>query len=278
MKSHWSTTNIADKLRGTKKPDSGTVTAWKNWENTAKTAHPVRYWLVEEVLPIIQDVWTYIPSKLNAISYYINNRWITRTNSLTANKQDIKPGQWSDVGDRILYCLFNELQDFVEIEVAWMHIACSNKESIAKYNIPAYAISRFSRRAFRCPQAGLDNLKWQSELIQRAEEGYTGNDLGKPAIQAIRAQEILSLYTWWTDTYRNRPDPGALSGWESSTRTADDTVESFLESLENHDTDSEISKARYESLDRMHKIEADYKEEETNMLIRLIKIRDSLWT
>lgn len=278
MKSYWSTSAFADKVRGTKKLASGTATEWRQWEQSAKTAHPIRYWIAEEFLDYINEVWTYIPSKVNDISYYINNRWVSRTNSLTASKQDIKPGEWRDVGDRILYCLFNELQDFVEIEVAWNHITFSDPDTARLYNIPKNKTSRFSRRSFRCPQAGIDSLKWQSTIIQSAEEGYSGDEVGKLSRQAINAVEILELYNWWTTTYRSRPTPEDASGWSTVHQLVDDDFESVMDSLENLDKYPDLRKKSNDCLASMRTIEAKYMQEETDMLIRLIKIRDSLWT
>jgi hypothetical protein len=41
----------------------------------------------------------------------------------------------------------------------------------------------------------------------------TDPNYGKPTGQAERAKEIKELYTWWTVTYPNRPDPHEASGW-----------------------------------------------------------------
>ena len=122
MRSHyWTIGPFADWLRGTPKLKCGTSEEWNNWEDTAKAAHPVRWWIAEEGLDILQRVVYYIPDKLNDIRYYINNRWVSHSHRLSAHPRDIKPGQWQDVGNRFLPCLFNELVDFVEIEQAWHH-------------------------------------------------------------------------------------------------------------------------------------------------------------
>ena len=122
---YWSCTPFADWLRGTKKLGAGTAEQWDDWTTAAQMKHNFRYWLAEEALGHIQDFVTWPVRKLYDIKYYINNRWVSRTHSLTAHPRDIKPGQWQDVGNRFLPCLFNELVDFVEIESAWSHIAVS---------------------------------------------------------------------------------------------------------------------------------------------------------
>ena len=127
MRSHyWTIGKFADWLRGTPKLKCGTSEQWDDWYATAAKAHPIRYWIAEEGLDYLQKVVYYIPDRLNDVRYYVNNRWVSRSHSLTAHPRDIKPGQWQDVGNRFLPCLFNELQDFVEIEQAWHHCVWSD--------------------------------------------------------------------------------------------------------------------------------------------------------
>ena len=151
---YWSCSPFADWVRGTAKLSAGTSEEWDDWTTRAQMKHNFRYWLAEEGLSHLQDFVTWPVRKLYDIKYYINNRWVSRTHSLTAHPRDIKPGQWQDVGNRFLPCLFNELVDFVEIETAWSHIAWGSKEDRAKYNPPFYASGWFRWRTWRCPELG----------------------------------------------------------------------------------------------------------------------------
>jgi hypothetical protein len=133
MRNHyWTCSKFADWLRGTKSPIALTHSEWKQWRKDAQAAHPVRYWLADDGLDYLQKVFYYIPDKLYELKYYINNRWITHTHALTAHPRDIKPGSWMDVGNRFLPCLFNELVDFVEVELAWWQIAWSDQRRTIK--------------------------------------------------------------------------------------------------------------------------------------------------
>ena len=118
MRNYWTCTKFADWIRGTTKLSAGTSEEWHEWEKRAKADYPIRWWLAEEGLDILQKIVMFVPDKIYAVKYYINNRYITRTHSLTAHPKDIRPGQWCDVGNRFLPCLFNELVDFVEVELA----------------------------------------------------------------------------------------------------------------------------------------------------------------
>jgi hypothetical protein len=276
-KNYWSCSKLADRIRGTPKPKAETSEGWNAWRKAAMSSHSVRYWIAEEGLDYLQSFVYWVPDKLYAIKYYINNRWITKTHALTAHPRDIKPGTWQDVGNRFLPCLFNELQDYVEIELAWWHLAWSKKEERAKYNMPWWAVGWWRVRTWRCPQAGLDNLAWQSNLTWSEEEvGSDHSELGKPTHQAIKAREILALYRWWTETYRNRPDPYDASGW---TRVCEQIREENDGSLSFSDPiDSALKEAKDNSFKSLQDIEAEYEAEDEEMLIRLIKVRHALWT
>ena len=273
---YWSCSKFADWLRGTAKLKVGTSEEWDDWTTAAQMKHNFRYWLAEEGLGHLQDFVTWPIRKIYDVKYYINNRWVTRTHSLTAHPRDIKPGHWQDVGNRFLPCLFNELQDFVEIETAWHHIAWSNKEDSAKYNPPFYATGWFRWRTWRCPEAGIDNLTWQSNLIH--DEDYCKDQpyYMKPTPQAVKAKEILDLYTWWTTTYRNRPDPYEASGWTAvCEQRREANGGKFAWSTPN---DPALKKASDKAHKLLQKIEQQYEKEDETMMIRLIKVRHGLWT
>ena len=277
MNHYWTCSKFADWLRGTTKLKMGTSEQWDEWEDRAKRDYPVRWWLAEEGLDYLQKVVYFIPDKLYAIKYYINNRWITHTHALTAHPRDIKRGEWRDVGNRFLPCLFNELVDFVEVELAWWHLCWADKEERAKYNAPWWRFGWWNMRLWRCPQAGLDNLEWQRNLRWKEDEvGPNSDNLGKLTPQAVKAQEILDLYTWWTQTYRNRPDPYEASGWSAyceASRQANGGRLSF-----SGDKTPELKKMSKVAMKKLHKMESDYEKEDEAMMIRLIKVRHGLWT
>jgi len=273
---YWSCTPFADWVRGTPKGGAKTSEDWDDWRDKAKGYNPVRYWIAEEGLDKLQDFVTWPIRKIYDVKYYINNRYVTRTHALTAHPRDIKPGSWSDVGDRFLPCLFNELVDFVEVEQAWSHIAWGSKEDRAKYDAPFYATGWWRWRTWRCSQAGLDHLDWAMSLTDVEWLDEDKKHLAKPTSQALTAKEIKELYTWWTVTYRNRPDPYEASGWSE-----------YCDSLRSQFGDNWIGRSSKEPADvkvreKAHKllakIEKAYDKEDEEMLIRLIKIRDSLWT
>ena len=216
---YWSCSKFADKIRGVDKLRAASSEGWKEWHKTAKEKHPIRYWIAEEGLDIIQDI-VYIPYDIyKTIQSYIRNRFIDKTNSLTASSTDIPPGQYADLDSRIVFCMFNEVQKFVE----------HNREQI-----------EFSL-----------NLKGKENKNQ-----------------VKHAKELMKIYKWWTEDYRNRPDPYDASGFGAFY----EKHESVLDALTS-DKSEELKVA----LDNINEIEKRYYDEDTKMLISLIKIRSNLW-
>jgi hypothetical protein len=260
---YWSCSKFADWVRGTPIPRAGTTKDWNAWEKSARKKQ-FRYWLAEEGLDLIQNFLNWPKNRLNALRYYCDNRWIYKTHALTSS---LKPGQWYDFDTRILHSAFDALVDFVEIEQAWHHLVCSDKK---------YRRTIFRIRQWRNPDAGMEHLNWEAGL--RHDEDWVDRndpDFGKPTHQALAAVETIALYKWWKETRPKRPDPMDASGWSDycDSRKKDDDLWPDLED----ETEEERARAS-EIRAILRKMEHDQEEEDTEMLIRLVKLRHSLWT
>lgn len=98
-------------------------------------------------------------------------------------------------------------------------------------------------------------------------------DSDTPTSQALDAKEVFELYTWWKTTRPSRPDQYDVSGWSDYYGKRHKNIESLFEDQ------SEEEKAESRAiLDKINAIEKAYAEEDEAMMIRLIKIRHSLWT
>lgn len=276
---YWSCSKFADWLRGTDKPSAGTGEQWNQWDATAKAKHSFRYWLAEEALDHIQDFVCWPATRWNDIRYYINNRWITRSHCLTAHPRDIKPGKWRDVGDRFLPCLFNELVDFVEVEQAWHHVVW-DEEARKKYNTPWWRTSFLRLRTWRSPEAGIAYLEWASGLVADESCGMSPSDkgYGEPMYQAVQAKEVLALYRWYTQVYLSRPDPYDASGWSEYCDLSRAANGGSLSAMLSEGKNPKLKKMSDVAHKKLRKIENQYEKEDTEMLVRLIKSRQSLWT
>lgn len=285
---YWSCSKFADWLRGTPKDYALSADDWNIWHKKAATKHPIRYWLAEDGLDHIEGFLTWPQRQFRYVKNYINNRWIYKSNSLTAHKSHIRPGHWCDLGNRFLPCMFNELVDFVEIELAGHNITL-DREARKKFRPPWYYTAPFSFFQWRCPAAGLDHLNWAANLKKNEDWGIEPDDkeYNQPTPQAEMAKEVLELYHWWKTVYLNRPDPYEISGWTSYCNVKRQRAEqlrgsekSFF-SLFTTDPDLEIEQKLEEqskkALILLDEIEQKYEAEDTEMIIRLIKIRHYLW-
>ena len=171
--------------------------------------------------------------------------------------------------------MFNELVDFVEIEQAWHHCMWSD-DAKTEFEVPWWRKGWLRWRTWRSPEAGMQYLKWASELTNAEFLDEDKKHEAVPTYQATSAKEIIELYTWWTVTYRNRPDPYDASGWTEyceASRIANGGKLSW-----SGDKSPELKKMSDKSHKLLQKIEKAYAKEDEEMMIRLIKIRESLWT
>lgn len=267
---YWSCSKFADVVRGTTKLASATGSGWKQWEKEAKAKHPIRFWIAEELLDRIQNVVMWPHDKIYDLKYYIINRWIDQSHALVAHPKHIKPGQYTDLSERILICLFDELTDFVEIECAYNTVRW-DEEKVRKMRW--WQAGKWRTRTYRDADAGLAHLDWAMSLTDEEWLPEENKHEAKPTQQAIAAKEIVDLYKWWTEIRPKRPDPYDISGWSDH---CDDKQKRGIGFLED-DPDEDKDRTR-EILDKTREIEKSYEEEDNNMLIRLIGIRKSLWT
>lgn len=267
---YWSCSKFADIIRGTNKPMFLDSDGWDDWHAESKKKHPIRYWIADELFDYVQNTIMWIPDKLYSAKYYIVNRWIDQSHALVAHPKHIKPGQYRDMDFRILHCLFDELVDHVEIERAYSNYRWSEEKS---KGMRWWQVGRWRTRTWRSAEAGLAHLEWELTLTDEEWLDADKKSEAKPTQQAKAAQEIIDLYKWWTEVYPNRPDPHDISGWTAHCESKRERGIGFLA-----DDPQEDRAATKKMLDKIRKVEAAYEAEDTKMLIRLIKIRGSLWT
>ena len=271
---YWTNSKLANWIRGVDKPNAGTIEQWRDWRKNAKTLHPIRYFFAENVLRKLQNFVYWPVDKYNDIRCYIKNRWIDKPHTLKSFSNHIKPGQWCDLSHRILPCLFDELVDFVEIETAAKSLW--SDEISKKY--PTKKTLKWPWTSSRNPAAGVAYLEWEASL--KYEDFCKAKDIGKPTPQALAAQEIMVLYNWWTKDYPARVEPMTLSGWSAyceEKRNSDPDRDGLGGILSTEKTPAERARVK-KILAETQKIESKYEKEDEEMLIRLIRVRNHLWT
>jgi hypothetical protein len=112
------------------------------------------------------------------------------------------------------------------------------------------------------------DYEWLPKCERRKQPGYN-----TPTPQALDAKEVFELYTWWKATRPSRPDPSDTSGWSDYCEKGHKDIGSLFEDQSEEDqAESRII------LEEMGAIEKTYAQEDEAMMIRLIKLRHSLWT
>lgn len=255
------------------KPEATTARGWREWEKKARETQPLAYWLNETAADWCKDVWRGIKKPFQDVRYGLRYRFLDRYHQIPTG---LEPGYY-DCDTRMLNGMFNLLVDFVEVEKAWMQVTWGGDKPARKKH-PWWSKGWTRFKSFRDPEAGLRYLKWEMTLDSKFLKDYERSDR-----QALVAKEIWHLYDWWKNQRPNRPDPHDASGWsalcaerrERQRAKGEDDVLGFLDFEDETPDDRKRSR---KCLDAIRKIEDGYDAEDEEMLIRLIKIRKSLWT
>ncbi len=240
-------------------PDSLTSKGWRLFSEEFRKNAPIRYFLSETL-----RVKFYYPImwKFEKLSDWIRYRVFDRYHVIDTK---LKPG-YHEISETLLWGSFNQLKDFVERTQAWQTYNWSEERKpypIWTKMIPFYR--RYKYRTFCRPDLGIKHFEWASTL----------DDPSLPAIdrneeQASAAREILKLYKWWTI---DRPSRKLIP-----TVVYDDQGFGPLGCFDtDFDKDAEDYKKHVEIVKQNNELEEKWAEEDTEMLIRLCKIRMHLW-
>jgi hypothetical protein len=238
---------------------------WDEWHAKNRKERPIAYWLNETAADFFKDIRSKITSPFNDLRYAIRVRVFDRYHVIPTG---LKPG-YSDSDTRMLHGMFTLLVDFVEVEKAWMHVVF-DKDAQKKYNHPWWSLGWTRFRAFRDPAAGLAHLRWEMTLDDPELPIHQ-----RSTHQAQAAREIWELYHWWKEVRPNRPDPHDASGWTEYCRLREQLGRHLLDMRHENEDEERLCRT---ALDRSHAIEEAQHQEDEDMLIRLVKIRRSLWT
>lgn len=238
---------------------------WDQWHEKMRKEKPLAYWLNETVPDFCKDFWKTIISPFTNTKAWIRYRVFDRYHIINTG---LEPGYY-DCDERMLHGMFNMLVDFVEVEKAWMNVVFS-RDNLKKYQYPWFSTGWLKFKSFRCKEAGIDYLNWEYSLASPTLDKY---DLCES--QSATAAEILDLYKWWTEVRPNRPDPIDASGWSN---WCEYTRSRGYKMLSDREYTTEEKAEQRRILDLTRKLEEQYAKEDEDMLIRLIKIRRSLWT
>ena len=212
---------------------------WYEFKKYHKEHNPIRYFLNNEFEAMFIWPWS---MRLERLAEWVRYRTTRRYHIINTG---MKPG-YADASERMLHVNFNMLKDFVEIEKAHMWTWHEEKGVPSK-------------------QPGVSHLVWEMGL-----ENEVNN-------QAKNAREQYELYDWWTNNREHRIDPYETKEhtayWDRSMELSGDGH--WLIGTEKH---PDLAKLQKKAHAMVNKLEKGYAKEDEKMLIRLMKIRGSLWT
>lgn len=238
----WVSVLIGKLLGAPPRPKWGTMEEWAAYNKNRRKNFPLLE-ITENILHKLQNIYMFPSDVYHSIRIYIRNRFIDKLHVLDTG---LKKGAYASYDYRLLHGIFNSFVQFIENEQT------------------------------------LKNLKWEITLVNEfewlpREEALIHPDYGKPCPQAIAGQEKLALYTWWKEIRPARVDGYELSGfakWSKENKDEDDDIFSLC-CDDGNETKTEARKALSA---RWREIDEAYDKEDEEMMIRLIKLRHSLWT
>ena len=239
-------------------PGSMTSKGWRLFDKEFAEKAPIRHWFKSDFkkLVVYPIKWKY-----EAISGWIRYRTYDKYHIVNTG---LKPGYY-DVDTLMLNVNFNMLKDFVEVEQAihtyWWSDECKNASWCEKH-MPFY----FKFYPFRRPDLGIQHLDWAATLDDPKLPPHERSDR-----QAADAREIKILYKWWVEERPARKEIAHLHYSNQGLGTLGCFDDDF-------DREAPDFKAHVKSMDQSSEQEENWRKEDTEMLIRLATIRQSLWT
>lgn len=175
---------------------------------------------------------------LKDLKWWVIHRTIDRYDRIYISS--LEPGYY-DKEIQMLHGCFDLLVDFIEGELAWMKLICSDEE---RNKVPWY-MSLKQYRDKHAREFGIAHLKLDMDLrMEMDDEGRLAKgdwQINHEGTQGFAAKEMLELYLWWKDE-REKEEEYAYK------------MSSGPSSLE------------------------DFSKKQSIQLLRLIKVREYMWT
>lgn len=227
---------------------------WDEWEEDLKAKYPMGYFFTETIPTVFRKIFVYrLISPIQDAIYSFRCRFVKKYYLIDTK---LPRSHYCDSDSRMLHGMFELLVDFIEVELATLHII---------FNPKRYKQSRIAIRW---------NSKWRNAKLGLEYIDEYLSDPDMPDEQKAEYKIMLELYNWWKNR-PNRIDP------HSVTNDVNEEIRrkygcSLLSNKWRDDED--LVKIHDIALDEMVNLEKKYLEEDTENLIKLIKIRYRMWT
>jgi hypothetical protein len=195
--SYWSISKFSKflkKLAGIESPFALTIEQWDEYYDNFKKKAPFTYFVVESLLPSLQNI-VYLPYDIcYGIHIYYLNAIKGKVHYLKTN---LPIGRWYDTDIRLLCANMNALVDYVEIELAHLYSWGDDTEWV-KLDFSKYGRSEMAGKLylegklaeeFESPE--VDDPEFITEVRKSFDERK----------QAYA--DILEIYCWWKEYFAN---------------------------------------------------------------------------
>lgn len=195
------------------------------------------------------------------IKYAVYNYLFGKHDRVIAKK--LKRWTYYDRDTTLFHVMMQVIVDFVEQEKAHMKLMNKDSELVKEYYKVGW-LHRYKHKKAWMRALGLSYLDWEITLKEPDFDQW-GNDMSSPE-QARYAEIIKEIYLWYEDVYPNRLDPFDVytcperSAWVDGDNQWHSTPEF-----------SEWAK-------KVDELEQKYRNEDQEMLKKIIEIRLGLWT
>jgi len=244
-------------------PKVGTAEQWVEWEKIEKSKPFCNF-----IVNIVPGWFDKIKDKIDNIIMWLRYR-LQPSHKYHLINTGLKP-RYYEIEDRMLHGMFNLLKEFCENEQPYHDWCWQSIEEENNGNKP----TKFKPGR----EAALESLKWRKEQIYKEEDLPFEKDknlIGEPTEHSKNAEEVEKLYLWWVDTYPNRRDPYDVYEDPYFDKMIEENVSSMELLSKRPPEEEEKVKEIWKKRDTL---ESQYNLEDQMMLIRLIKIRHTLWT
>jgi hypothetical protein len=236
------------------RPDLLTLSALQRWQESLAANRPAAYLLGIR-----------LPNLLNAAAVHGAAPWVRFKREWRARVSErchwvhtgLAPG-YHDADRRMLHANFQLLTDFIEIELAAIERASPSVRADS-------CRSLWPGRPSRSRTAGLARLAWLQSL-RETEEGARPGKVGARCREALIADEQEALYRWWTESRAQRCDPEAA------------LTQAIRVGAPHEDLSETQRAALLTECEKADALQASYDLEDEMNLIRLMRIRKTLWS
>lgn len=245
-------------------PSSATADGWIEFDEKFKKEAPIRFFITHGI-PI--KTWWRIKHRVRDGIYWVKYRTVHKYHIVDSGLQ---PGYY-DISEVMLHANFNMLVEYVENECAHMHVIWEKDLRRNLYGwkrfLPWFFRSNCAKRKEYAREYGLAHLDWAASLDDPSLGEYERSDH-----QAQAAREIRSLYIWWTEERPNRR--------ELESPVTNEKYEHVMElgSQKWQKENPELYKQWVQYIKDQSELDQSWHNEDEAMLIRLMKIRLSLWS